>query len=850
MAAPQLPFVENPLKPPHCLGCPLYSAPGPVFGPPAKPNKILFLGEAPGRDEVSNWMRWQNDPKLATQNPNFTGGSGRVLRAWCRHIGVDPSSVEMRNTVKCRPTAIGAMGTPIDRAPTEEEIRHCAPFLARELEVVDPNLIVGLGATALTACTGHSPITKWRGQILEGPLRRKDGVADVEANRRYKFLSVYHPAYVMRSQENTPIAVFDLSKLKAEAQTPEIHRVVVDYNTTGVLRGSSRDFLEKARRVGYVVFDFEAEGITRSQGRGLDLRTGTITLVGLSHTPYVVEVLHWTPDTQQLFAAIAGDPTIEIVGQNSEIFDIPYAESRGITFNGPSFDTLQAFHLTNPEQAKNIEFIASLSSDVLPWKGKQMYKSGFEALKLGNAKDVDTAGRQYLESKKELRELGMEDLYQSVAAVQPVLRKMGYTGIRRNEELNWKWRRGAEALSAQLAKRLHDVIGYGVDLDSPKQLASLLYDQLGLTVQYRVDRKRGKHRTVDKHAMEKLELLHPDNPIFSLIVKRRKVEKLNSTYLQLESDEEGFIHPHFGSARGAMEEGETGSAARNGRLISWEPTFHNQPIEVREQYVPRSEHVFIEADWKQVEWAVAMVLAGEPRGLELLAAGADNHSITAAECFNISVEEVLRRDREAAGGPGSPRFETKFIVYGLGYGRGAADIALQLRRDITWVNGFIARFRNAFPVYWEWRTNLERHVAAHSYLRNPFGRRRWWYSRQVTEMYNFPPSSTAADMMIRSLTRLSHELPRDAKLLLTVHDSVLVDGPKDLVRPAYECIRDVMQSTWPQILEASARPEVVRKYFPQGWSCPVDIHLGTNWRETKKGNKKLEDYLLGKDYHA
>jgi DNA polymerase I-like protein with 3'-5' exonuclease and polymerase domains len=238
-----------------------------------------------------------------------------------------------------------------------------------------------------------------------------------------------------------------------------------------------------------------------------------------------------------------------------------------------------------------------------------------------------------------------------------------------------------------------------------------------------------------------------------------------------------------------------------------------------------------------------MVLSGEPFGLSVLASGADNHTITAAECFNLSQEEVLRLDKKFSGGHGSPRFETKFIVYGLGYGRGATDIAKQLGRDIAWVEQFIARFRNRLPVYWRWRTNLESHVAKNSYLANPFGRRRWWYTRQVTEMYNFPPSSTAADMMYRILPILERQLPKHASLRLTVHDSVLVHAAKDVAREAARCILDVMQSTWDNIVDHSDNPSEVRKHYPGGWYCPADVHAGLNWRSCKKGDQELEKEL-------
>jgi uracil-DNA glycosylase family 4 len=834
-------------KPKWCLGCPLYDAAGPVFGPPPKSANILFLGEAPGKDEVELERR-RLEGKF-DKNPNFQGGAGRVLYKWCSQVGINRDGEEVRNVVKCRPTVVNNTGREVDRAPTEEEIRHCAIYLSKELETVRPNLIVALGNTALYVTTGQTAIKRCRGRIFEGPILRPQ--TESEAERRIKVLTVYHPAYVMRSQEEWPLAVWDLSKAKKEAGFKEIRRINVSYNTTGSLPTSQADFISAARRAGFVVFDLEAEGIVKTKGKGLDLSTGTITVMGLSTAPYTGNALHWTPDTQSLFSSLIADPHIEKVGQNSEGFDIPYCERRVGQFKGRSFDTLQALHLVHPEQEKNLDNIASLYTDMEPWKGKGMYQSGFEALKLGNCKDLDATCRAYLEMKSELKGYGMEDLYYNgVMSVQPVLRAMSDRGLKQDEEKALRWSVNATIAARNMEKRIKDAISdQTINLDSPKQLSHLLYDVMGLPVQYKKDKRRGLVPTVGEGALNALSL-QTKNPIFHLILQRRKINTFNSTFCQNETDDKRFVHYKIASAKAATEEGknefgrEKGSAARNGRLISFQPNFQNQPLEARELYLPdTAEHILIEADWSQIEWRAAMVLSGEPFGLSLLASGADNHTIVAAECFNITPDEVLRLDTKFSGGHGSPRFETKFIVYGLGYGRGAADIAKQLSRDISWVEQFINRFKTRLPVYWKWRGSLESFVGKNSYLANPFGRRRWWYTRQVTEMYNFPPSSTAADMMYRVLPTLERQLPQHANLRLTVHDSVLVCAAKDVAKTAVECLRDVMHTKWEQIVNASDRPEVVRKHYPGGWYCPSDIHLGTNWRECKKGNRQLEKEL-------
>jgi hypothetical protein len=103
----------------------------------------------------------------------------------------------------------------------------------------------------------------------------------------------------------------------------------------------------------------------------------------------------------------------------------------------------------------------------------------------------------------------------------------------------------------------------------------------------------------------------------------------------------------------------------------------------------------------------------------------------------------------------------------------------------------------------------------------------------VTEVYNYPMQSTAADMMYDALIELEAQLPKGAELCLTVHDEVVLNVAKDVVREAWNCVKEVMERTWPQIVEASAYPEVVRSFYPNGWFCPADVHIGRNWKQAK-----------------
>ena len=110
----------------------------------------------------------------------------------------------------------------------------------------------------------------------------------------------------------------------------------------------------------------------------------------------------------------------------------------------------------------------------------------------------------------------------------------------------------------------------------------------------------------------------------------------------------------------------------------------------------------------------------------------------------------------------------------------------------------------------------------------------------LTETYNFPPSSTAADMMYRALVDLDRQLPNGADLILTVHDEVVIETTKDKAAEVERCTVDIMQQAYPEIMDATVNPKLLKEFFPNGWWCPADGHFGANWKACKPEVK--EDY--------
>lgn len=777
-------------KPSFCQQCPLYHAPGPVFGEGPSNARIMVVGEAPGEEE-------------ARYRRPFIGGSGQVLTVLLSKAGISRKDVFITNAVKCRP--------PGNRKPTGEEITCCSTILTQEIQDVKPNVVAAMGDTPLNALTYKTGIFIHRGVPLPG----LEGV---------KVVGTLHPAYVMRDQGAFAYPIFDLQRVAGESAFPEIRRIPTHYVRDGSVQ-DARDMHQLALQHGYIIYDLETTN--------LDPVNSDIICNGLGVLPGRSTCFRWHPEMRKAHAEIMLDPRIAKVGQNSESFDQPFLEHKGVHFRGQTWDTMLMFHLINSDMKKDLATVASFYTDMPYWKDEAKKGDLFTY----NCKDIDSTTRAFIEMKKELHSLDMLDLYtKHVAPVQPILRRMSAKGLKKDVEKATLWSYVMRKKAAEIEAVLKE--GFGdqtLNLDSPKQLMKVLYEDLGLPVQYTRDRVRGQRPTANEEALETLSNIS-DNPIFLQIIERRSLLKADSTFVSVSTDDSDYIHPRFGTAKAAT-----------GRLNSWEPNAQNIPAELREIYIPDTpEHVFFSADWSQVEWRLAMVLSADKVGLDLLASHVDQHSGIAAETSGKRIEDVSKDER----------YDSKFIVYGLSYGRGVPSIAKQLIKTPAYrglnvrqaeekVKNFVYRFSRKFSTFWQWREKNVRFVEKNGYLKNPWNRRRWWFSRQVTEVYNYPQQSTAADMMYDALIAIDRDLPAGASLRLSVHDEVVGITPKDLAREVKQCVDTHMNRTWPQILEASSNPDMIRMYYPQGWSCPAETVFGLNWKEAKEGNKTLEKELLG-----
>jgi len=320
-----------------------------------------------------------------------------------------------------------------------------------------------------------------------------------------------------------------------------------------------------------------------------------------------------------------------------------------------------------------------------------------------------------------------------------------------------------------LEATMHELAGGPFNVNSVKQLRTVLYDDLGLSP----GRKTKTGYSTDARTLESLRGQHP---IVEVLLRYREVEKLRSTYgesLAAEVAPDGRIHATFRQ-----------TVARTGRLSSDRPNLHNIPVRTdegrrfRQAFVPSAGRRLLVADYNQVELRAIAHLSGDPGLTAAFAAGEDIHRTVAARVFGVDRDEVTHEQRSTA----------KMVSYGLAYGMESYGLAQRLGVPVEEARGILDAFFDAFPSVHDYMDRAVADARANGYTITVFGRRRPLPDlasanhqvRQAAERQamNAGIQGLAADVFKMALIRLDSGLEEGgyrSDLVLQVHDEVLVD---------------------------------------------------------------------------
>ncbi len=359
---------------------------------------------------------------------------------------------------------------------------------------------------------------------------------------------------------------------------------------------------------------------------------------------------------------------------------------------------------------------------------------------------------------------------------------------------------------ARLEEKARSVAGADLNLASPKQLETVLFDTLKL----RVIKKNKTGRSTDA---EVLEALADEHPLPGIVLEHRAIAKLKGTYVdalpRLVHPQTGRIHTRWSQA-----------VAATGRLSSQDPNLQNIPIRsdlgklIRKAFIAPKGHVILSADYSQIELRVLAHLSHDPLLVDAFRTGQDVHVRTAMEVFGV----------DAAGVTEEMRRRSKTVNFGVIYGMGEVALAKRLSIPRAEASSFIQRYFERYKGVHDFmeRTMVEarrsenvltllgrrRHLPD---LRNS-DRMRRAYAERIAQ--NTPIQGTAADLLKLAMVKLAEPLVPGARMVLTVHDELAFEVPEDRAEEAASIVKQAMESV-----------------FPMDVPLDVDIGFGPTWAD-------------------
>lgn len=413
--------------------------------------------------------------------------------------------------------------------------------------------------------------------------------------------------------------------------------------------------------------------------------------------------------------------------------------------------------------------------------------------------------------REKLEETGMKSLFTEIEMpLSYVLYDMETSGIiARREELKVYGDMLYEQIVV-LEQRIYEQAGEQFNINSPKQMGEVLFDRLGLP-------GAKKTKTGYSTNAEVLEKLAGDYPIVKDILEYRGLAKLKSTYadgLANFIEEDGRIHTNFNQ-----------TITATGRISSTEPNLQNIPMktelgrQIRKVFVPREGCVFVDADYSQIELRLLAHMSGDEELIHAYQTGQDIHRATASKVFHTPFDEVTDLQRRNA----------KAVNFGIVYGISAFGLSQDLNISRKEANEYIEQYFALYPKVKEYLDSVVKEAKDNGYVTTIYGRRRPipelassnFMQRSFGERVamNSPIQGTAADIMKIAMIRLHDALQKNglkSKILLQVHDEVLVDAPTGEVEQVSELIREAMV----QAAELAVTLE-------------IDLHTGTDWYNAK-----------------
>ncbi len=582
--------------------------------------------------------------------------------------------------------------------------------------------------------------------------------------------------------------------------------------------------------------EIKAKGHCALDTEGTSLNPLAGELVGISlcieeGVSYYVPFAHKTGEKQierdlafQLLKPVLEDSTIKKYLHHAK-FDALMLFHAGIELKGIAFDTIIAASLVVGDgqriglKSLSDYYFQEPMHEFADVVRKNKYKD-FSYVPLALATEYAAADAHQTMKlvpifEKALKEKGLEKLFLELEmALMRVLIDMEKRGIRLDSQVLSDIDRVVTHEVNTLRTAIIDLIGRefaDINLNSPKQLEDLLFNQLKLPVM-----KKTAQRTsysTDQEVLESLAKLHP---VPALIMRYRELFKLKSTYLDALGD---YINKETGRVHTTYNQ----TAVATGRLASSEPNLQNIPVDqyaMRTAFKPREGCLFISADYSQIELRVLAYLSQDKTLVEAFKENKDIHMLTAAGLFEITPEAVTHEQRQLG----------KRINFSILYGLTPHGLSQDLDISHSLARSYIEKFMAQYPGVVTWMNEIVEKTKEKGYVETLWGRRRYLpgiYERNKT-MYdlarrvaiNTVAQGTAAELMKWGMVTLEETLKKQvsgAHILLQIHDELLLEVPCEVEKETEKLVTQVLQNV-------------------VSWNVPLvaTTRVGRNWQEVTK----------------
>jgi len=612
--------------------------------------------------------------------------------------------------------------------------------------------------------------------------------------------------------------------------------------------GRVRDIVAEMRTAGIIAVDTETTGLdpmrAKLVGVSLSAAEGKAYYLAFGHVPPSVTtdadgnpvlaldtaepVPNLPPITSGEMAPLRellADRAVRKVGHNIK-YDMIVLERARAPLAGVEFDTSLASYVLDPGKRQHgldilvlDRFQAKLTSYAeVAGSGRSEIPFSEVALDVAasySGEDADYTLRLCARLQEELEAHAMLELLEKVEMpLVPVLADMEKAGVSIDLEFFDSLRERFTREIAQIEEEIYKLAGGEVNLRSVPQMRELLFDRLELPVL----RKTKTGPSTDESVLS--ELAAQGHQIPRLILEYRELDKLDGTYVSklpaLVNPETGRIHTTFNQ-----------TVAATGRLSSSNPNLQNIPVrttlgrEIRKGFVPEEGYVFLSVDYSQIELRVLAHLSGDPAFVEAFRADRDIHRETAARIFGVQPGAVSAGMRDQA----------KTINFATIYGQGPVALAGQLGISRAQADEFITSYFERFAGVRRYLDEMKDQARENGYVETLLGRRRYipeirsrnpgvrgFGERLAT---NSPIQGTAADMIKIAMIRLHDRLSAGesgARMLLQVHDELLLEVPEDAVDEVSQAVREEMEGA-----------------IDLNVPLKVDVGVGKSWYDSKGG---------------